>query len=106
MAPTAQRRSSYSRKAQYNLFTGYIAASVGALIGAVLLGLSFFLEQKLKRPVVDRTGPTQNFNIDLRWDARDPDQAEAIKEALMNRLGLELAPSRERVEMLVMERAD
>ena len=39
MAPTAQRRSSYSRKAQYSLFTGYIAAGVGALVGAVLLGL-------------------------------------------------------------------
>lgn len=42
MAPTDQRRSSYSRRAQYNLFTGYIIAGIGALIGAVLLGLSFF----------------------------------------------------------------
>lgn len=42
MAPTGQRRSSYSRRAQYNLFTGYIVAGIGALIGAVLLGLSLF----------------------------------------------------------------
>jgi rod shape-determining protein MreC len=42
MAPTGQRRSSYSRKAQYSLFTGYIAAGVGALVGAVLLGLSLW----------------------------------------------------------------
>ena len=42
MAPSSQRRSSYSKRAQYNLFTGYIVAGVGALVGAVLLGISFF----------------------------------------------------------------
>lgn len=42
MAPTGQRRSSYSRKAQYSQFTGYIAAVLGALVGAVLLGLSLW----------------------------------------------------------------
>ena len=43
MAPTGQRRSSYSRRAQYSLFTGYIAAGAGALVGAILLGLSLWL---------------------------------------------------------------
>ena len=42
MAPPGPRRSTYSRRAQYNLFTGYIIAGAGALIGAILLGLSFF----------------------------------------------------------------
>ena len=42
MAPSSQRRSSYSKRAQYNIFTGYIVAGVGALVGAVLLGISFF----------------------------------------------------------------
>ena len=42
MAPTGSRRSGYSRRAQYNLFTGYVVAGVGALIGAALLVLSFF----------------------------------------------------------------
>lgn len=45
MAPSGQRRSSYSKRAQYNLFTGYIIAGIGALIGAVLLVLSFFQPQ-------------------------------------------------------------
>ncbi len=45
MAPTGQRRSGYSRRAQYNLFTGYVIAGIGALIGAVLLALSFFQPQ-------------------------------------------------------------
>ena len=42
MASPGSRRSGYSRRAQYNLFTGYIVAGIGALIGAVLLALSFF----------------------------------------------------------------
>ena len=42
MAPTGSRRSGYSRRAQYNLFTGYVIAGAGALVGAILLGLSFF----------------------------------------------------------------
>lgn len=42
MAPRGQRRSSYSRRAQYNLFTGYIIAGAGALLGTVLLAVSLF----------------------------------------------------------------
>ncbi len=45
MAPTGSRRSGYSRRAQYNLFTGYVIAGIGALIGAILLALSFFQPQ-------------------------------------------------------------
>ena len=40
MAPTGSRRSGYSRRAQYNLFTGYVIAGIGALIGAILFGLT------------------------------------------------------------------
>ncbi|MFZ1742169.1 MAG: rod shape-determining protein MreC [Pontixanthobacter sp.] len=39
---SSSRRSSYSRKAQYGVFTGYVLAGVGALVGAVLLGLSLW----------------------------------------------------------------
>ena len=45
MAPTGSRRSGYSRRAQYNLFTGYVIAGIGALVGAILLALSFFQPQ-------------------------------------------------------------
>jgi rod shape-determining protein MreC len=45
MAPPSSRRSGYSRRAQYNLFTGYVIAGIGALIGAILLALSFFQPQ-------------------------------------------------------------
>ena len=39
---SSSRRSSYSRKAQYGVFTGYVLAGIGAVIGAVLLGLSLW----------------------------------------------------------------
>ncbi|MXO61634.1 rod shape-determining protein MreC [Qipengyuania oceanensis] len=42
MAPPSSRRSSYSRKAQYSVFTGYILAGIGALVGAILLGVSLW----------------------------------------------------------------
>lgn len=45
MAPTGSRRSGFSRRAQYNLFTGYLIAGAGALVGAILLTLSFFQPQ-------------------------------------------------------------
>jgi len=70
-----------------------------------LQGLTQFLEQSFKMPVLDETGLSQTFNIDLRWNARHARPREAIREALLNQLGLELAASREPVEMLVMEKA-
>ncbi|GAA4037869.1 rod shape-determining protein MreC [Parerythrobacter jejuensis] len=42
MAPPSKRRSGHSRRAQYGQFTGYVIAAIGALIGAVLLGISLF----------------------------------------------------------------
>jgi len=49
MAPSA-RRSSYSRKAQYGVFTGYVLAGIGALIGAILLGLSLWRPSSFEGP--------------------------------------------------------
>ena len=40
MAPPANRRPGYSRRAQYSSFFGYLAGVLGALIGAALLILS------------------------------------------------------------------
>lgn len=40
MAPQRNRRPGFSRRAQYILFAGYVAAALGAVIGAVLVALS------------------------------------------------------------------
>ena len=42
MAPPSSRRSGFSKKAQFSLFTGYLLAGAGALLGAVLLALSLW----------------------------------------------------------------
>lgn len=40
MAPPSARRSGHSRRAQYGQFTGYVLASIGAIVGAILLAIS------------------------------------------------------------------
>ena len=42
MAPSAQRSSGFSKRAQYTLFTGYTLAGLGTLIGIVLLAVSLW----------------------------------------------------------------
>jgi rod shape-determining protein MreC len=42
MAPPSSRRSGFSRKAQYSLFTGYLLAGVAAIAGLCLLLLSLW----------------------------------------------------------------
>lgn len=42
MALPSSRRSSYSKKAQYSAFTGYLLAALGALLGLGMLGLSIW----------------------------------------------------------------
>jgi uncharacterized protein (TIGR03435 family) len=70
-------------------------------------GIARFLEEYFETPVIDQTGLTQNYQIDLQWNERwrqDPNH-DALKQALLDQLGLELVPGRESIEMLVMERA-
>lgn len=42
MAPPSTRRSGHSRRAQYGVFTGYVLAGIGAVIGTILLGISLW----------------------------------------------------------------
>jgi uncharacterized protein (TIGR03435 family) len=70
------------------------------------LGLTRFLEQAFAIPVIDETGLTQHFSIDLRWKPQrtQADALKAVKQAMLDQLGLELVPGRKPVEMLVMEK--
>ncbi|MEE4539374.1 MAG: rod shape-determining protein MreC [Erythrobacter sp.] len=42
MASSSQRRSGFSKKQQYSVFTGYLLAALGAVLGLVLLGISLW----------------------------------------------------------------
>jgi uncharacterized protein (TIGR03435 family) len=66
------------------------------------------LEGFCQMPVIDETGLTQHFSIDVKWNElgeRDPNH-NALKKALLNQLGLELVPARAPVEMLIVEKVD
>ncbi|GEM_PF-582914 len=59
-------------------------------------------------PVIDETGLTDAYDIQLQWDAKltGTAQAKAIEQAVRNQLGLELVPEQRSVEMLVVEYED
>jgi uncharacterized protein (TIGR03435 family) len=70
--------------------------------------LAWFLESHFKTPVVDKTGLTNQYDIDLNWDEtnfRHPNLA-SLKQALLDQLGLELVPTNMPIKMLVVEKAD
>ena len=70
-------------------------------------GLTKYLEMIFKQPVVDATALGGAFNIDLRWKVNADSTAnqEAVKQALLDQLGLELVSTNLPVEMLVVEKA-
>ena len=65
------------------------------------------LENYFRMPIiVDKTGLANRFDINLTWDEPDPKHhnLDGLKQALLDQLGLELVPSREPIEMLVVEK--
>jgi uncharacterized protein (TIGR03435 family) len=69
------------------------------------------LIQFLGRPVIDRTGLTGNFDLDLSYtpdnpvvDASNAPNAPSLVTALREQLGLRLEPSKAPVEVLVVDR--
>jgi uncharacterized protein (TIGR03435 family) len=66
--------------------------------------LASYLEYAFKKPVLDRTGLTNHYDIELKWANGDtPAQIEPLKKVLADHLGLELVPSVEPIEMLIVE---
>ena len=55
-------------------------------------------------PVVDQTGLHNQFDLTVRWTTTNGSSGNALKAILLDQLGLELVPSREPVEMLVVEK--
>ena len=77
-------------------------------LNATLNNFARFLENSLEIPIIDRTGIEGRFDFDFnfRWDEPDRQNRnpERLKPALLDQLGLELVPSREPIEMLVVEK--
>ena len=64
------------------------------------------LANNLNLPVLDETGLTNSYYYDLKWNASGGQlqNQRNLKQALIDQLGLELVPSLEPVEMLVVEK--
>jgi uncharacterized protein (TIGR03435 family) len=67
-----------------------------------------FLESAAKMPIIDQTGLTKRYSVDIKW--KEPDggdsQHTALQRVLLDQLGLELVPDREAVDMLVVEKVN
>ena len=73
MAPPNARRSGFSRRAQYSIFTSYVLAGIGALIGGVLLILSLRDPQFMSGPrmeAMDIVAPAGNAGAVVRSEAK------------------------------------
>lgn len=72
--------------------------------------LSTYLQGHFGMPITDHTGLSGRYDLSLKWawnyGKTDSAEREKIKQALLNQLGLELVPSREKIEMLVVEKAN
>ncbi len=67
-----------------------------------ILNLVEFLEDYLGTPVVDRTGLTGAFDLHLVGDSTP----EGLKHSVFNELGLELVPTHDSIEYLIIEKAN
>jgi len=69
--------------------------------------LAEFLEDRLALPVLDQTSLTGNFDATVQWPVQNNVAAEneEIKRAFLAQLGLQLVPSQEPLEMLIVEKA-
>jgi uncharacterized protein (TIGR03435 family) len=69
--------------------------------------LSDLLSAKTDRPVLDKTGVSGVFDIDLKWAAdSDTDPGPSIFTAVQEQLGLRLQASKSPIEALVMDHID
>ena len=68
--------------------------------------LADYLENYLGIPIIDQTGLTNDFDIDLKWKQSNwtEPNPDGLKQAVLDQLGLELVPSHEPIEMLVVEK--
>ncbi len=69
--------------------------------------LTSFLQNHLRTPVIDKTDLSGRYDIDLQWSEpggyQNPNP-EALKQAVLDKLGLELTPDTQSIEMLVVEK--
>ena len=91
---------------QTGLNTGEDGPGSWSCKNSPLSSLAAYLEKYLQTPVIVESGVTGSFDITLKWKQSNGETTiPELKQAVLDQLGLELVPSREPVEMLVVEKA-
>ena len=101
MAAPAGPRPGWSRRAQYSLFFGFVAAIAGMIVGLIMLGLSIVSPksyQAVRGAALDATSPLTNALSDASatvsglvggagayWDAADQNDALKAQNAALRR---------------------
>ncbi|AKH41627.1 rod shape-determining protein MreC [Altererythrobacter atlanticus] len=73
MAPPASRRTGSNKKAQMGVFTGYVVAGIGALIGATLLIISIWRPETfsgIRTAASDVASPAGEIGAEARTEGR------------------------------------
>jgi len=78
--------------------------------GTTIGGILGLLSRELGRRVIDRTGLTQTFDIELQYSTAPPrvneESGPPLRAAITEQLGLKLEESRMQVEVLVIDRIE
>src|ERR1700722_19004183 len=96
-APGLKRSSPLNSRPSRKGFIDWTGMSISSLASE--------LESFLSVQVVDQTGLTDTYDIQLDWQPGSSDAAkEKLKQAVSDQLGLELIPTNMPIEMLVIEK--
>ena len=100
----ASRITSGGPPCHYQTSDQYVARIV--MTNEPASSLAATLEDFFGKPMIDQTGLTDHYDINLQWKTRDrqADREKAVINQLAQ-LGLELVPGREPIEMLVVEQS-
>jgi uncharacterized protein (TIGR03435 family) len=95
-------------KLEETVSTGGSSASSGpgrmSAVSTSIGGLARSLEGQLKKPVLDETGLTNRYDLQLKWKQEGREvMPEVLIEAVRSQLGLELTPAKRPVEVVVLE---
>ena len=67
--------------------------------------LAALLENPLNQPVVDQTGLTNFYHVQLKWQYRPTEEGRTeLRQAVLDQSGLELIPTNMPIEMFVVEK--
>ena len=104
MAPPASRRPGFSRKAQYRIFTGYLAAFLGAFGGLLLLAISYFdpaAFSALRAGAADVTAPVSRVLASARLGGQEgTNQVSAYFNAASKNAALKAELERSRTQLI------